>query len=80
MMSESQKLFEQWVINHCCANLSKTEAGSRGYYSMRTRQLWRAWSTCYSLMEAENQKLRDQRDAANAQIQLLNSIIAGDIE
>lgn len=31
-------------------------------------------------LEAENQKLREQRDAANAQIQLLNSIIAGDIE
>lgn len=31
-------------------------------------------------LEAENQRLREQRDAANAQIQLLNSIIAGDIE
>lgn len=30
-------------------------------------------------LEAENVKLRQQRDAANAQIQLLNSIIAGDI-
>lgn len=30
-------------------------------------------------LEAENAKLRQQRDAANAQIQLLNSIIAGDI-
>lgn len=30
-------------------------------------------------LEAENEKLRQQRDAANAQIQLLNSIIAGDI-
>jgi len=31
-------------------------------------------------LEAENQKLREQRDAANAQIQMLNSIIAGDVE
>lgn len=31
-------------------------------------------------LEAENQKLREQRDAANAQIQMLNSIIAGDLE
>lgn len=31
-------------------------------------------------LEAENQKLREQRDAANAHIQLLNRIIAGDAE
>lgn len=31
-------------------------------------------------LEAENQKLREQRDAANAQIQMLNRIIAGDAE
>lgn len=31
-------------------------------------------------LEADNQKLREQRDAANAQIQMLNSIIAGDVE
>lgn len=31
-------------------------------------------------LEAENEKLRQQRDAANAQIQMLNSIIAGDVE
>ncbi len=32
------------------------------------------------VIEAENQKLREQRDAANAHIQLLNRIIAGDAE
>lgn len=31
-------------------------------------------------LEAENQKLREQRDAANATIQQLNRIIAGDVE
>lgn len=31
-------------------------------------------------LEAENQKLREQRDAANAVIQTLNRIIAGDVE
>lgn len=31
-------------------------------------------------LEAENQKLREQRDAANAVIQELNRIIAGDTE
>lgn len=31
-------------------------------------------------LEAENQKLHEQRDAANAQIQMLNRIIAGDVE
>lgn len=31
-------------------------------------------------LEAENQKLREQRDAANAHIQLLTRIIAGDAE
>lgn len=31
-------------------------------------------------LEAENRKLREQRDAANAHIQLLNRIIAGDAE
>lgn len=31
-------------------------------------------------LEAENQKLREQRDAASAQIQMLNRIIAGDTE
>lgn len=30
-------------------------------------------------LEAENQKLCEQRDAANAQIQMLNRIIAGDV-
>lgn len=34
----------------------------------------------YSELEAENQKLREQRDAANATIQQLNRIIAGDTE
>ncbi len=31
-------------------------------------------------LEAANQKLCEQRDAANAQIQMLNRIIAGDVE
>jgi len=31
-------------------------------------------------LEAENQKLREQRDAANAVIQELNRIIVGDTE
>lgn len=31
-------------------------------------------------LRAENQKLREQRDAANAVIQELNRIIAGDTE
>ena len=31
-------------------------------------------------LEAENQKLREQRDAANAHIQFLNRVIAGDAE
>lgn len=31
-------------------------------------------------LEAENQKLREQRDAANAVIQTLNRVIAGDVE
>lgn len=31
-------------------------------------------------LEAENHKLCEQRDAANAQIQMLNRIIAGDVE
>lgn len=31
-------------------------------------------------LRAENQKLREQRDAANALIQELNRIIAGDTE
>ncbi len=31
-------------------------------------------------LEAQNQKLREQRDAANATIQQLNRIIAGDTE
>lgn len=31
-------------------------------------------------LEAENQKLREQRDAANALVQTLNRIIAGDVE
>lgn len=31
-------------------------------------------------LEADNQKLREQRDAANAVIQELNRIIAGDTE
>lgn len=35
---------------------------------------------CGCSLETENQKLREQRDAANAQIQMLNRIIAGDVE
>lgn len=31
-------------------------------------------------LEEEVLRLRQQRDAANAQIQMLNSIIAGDVE
>ncbi len=31
-------------------------------------------------LEAENQKLREQRDAANAHIHFLNRVIAGDAE
>ncbi len=31
-------------------------------------------------LEAENQKLREQRDAANAHIQFLNRVITGDAE
>jgi len=31
-------------------------------------------------LEAESQKLREQRDAANALVQTLNRIIAGDVE
>ncbi len=31
-------------------------------------------------LEAQNQKLREQRDAANAHIQFLNRVIAGDAE
>lgn len=31
-------------------------------------------------LEAEKKKLREQRDAANATIQQLNRIIAGDVE
>lgn len=34
----------------------------------------------YAELESENQKLREQRDAANAVIQTLNRIIAGDVE
>ncbi len=34
----------------------------------------------YQKLEAENQKLREQRDAANAHIQFLNRVIAGDAE
>ena len=30
-------------------------------------------------LEAENARLRQQRDAANAQIQMLNRIISGDV-
>lgn len=30
-------------------------------------------------LEAENQKLREQRDAANALVQTLNRIITGDV-
>ncbi len=33
-----------------------------------------------SQLEAENQTLREQRDAANAHIQFLNRVIAGDAE
>ena len=34
----------------------------------------------YQKLEAENARLRQQRDAANATIQQLNRIIAGDVE
>ncbi len=37
-------------------------------------------ATAVLLLIAENQKLREQRDAANAHIQFLNRVIAGDAE
>lgn len=80
MKSDSQKRFERWVINSCCCSLEKADATETFYTSIKTRMLWRAWLGCEKDMEAENQKLREQLDAANYVIQTLNRVIAGDME
>lgn len=55
---------------NCSLNEARMELSEDGIY-VRYREVRE--------LEAENQKLREQRDAANAQIQMLNSIIAGDV-
>lgn len=80
MKNDAQKRFETWAVNSCCCSLEKADGTGTFYTSMKTHMLWRAWLGCEKALEADNQKLREQRDAANAQIQMLNRIIAGDVE
>lgn len=70
-MGDKQKAFEKWVINQACASLEKADATGTFYRSNKTRMLWRAWCGCTAELEAENARLRQQRDAANAQLDFI---------
>lgn len=73
--------FHEWVEGFSgIVNTARAKNGDEGYMAWDTGFAQKAWLAGRKELEAENQKLREQRDAANAQIQMLNSIIAGDVE
>ena len=73
--------FHEWVEGfNGIVDTRRAKNGDEGYLAWDVVFAQRAWLAGRKELEAENQKLREQRDAANAHIQLLNRIIAGDAE
>ncbi len=73
--------FHEWLEGHNgIVDTRRSKNGDEGYMAWDAVFAQRAWLAGRKQLEAENQKLREQRDAANAHIQFLNRVIAGDAE